>query len=174
MASHSETRGSVLSIIDIKAHREGAIGGLIGAAGIAIWYLIADTLAGHPFFTPSVLGSTVLVLLSGSGLGAVQIEPVSASLVLMFSVAHGATFIVIGAAVARLLKERERGDNYRLGVMILLTFFVAWFIFMNMIVAGVVMDALNITDILIANLIAVVAMGTYFSTSLLDSIINEY
>lgn len=162
MASDSETQASALSIIDVEAFREGAVGGVIGAAGIAVWFFIADTLAGQPFFTPSVLGSTVLALLSGAGLGAVQISPVSASLVLMFSVAHGATFIVIGVAVARLLKERGRGENYRIGVMILLTFFIAWFIFMNMVVAGVVMGALNITDILIANLIAVGAMGAYF------------
>ncbi len=162
MASHSETRRSALSIIDVEACREGAVGGIIGAVGIAVWFFIADMLAGHPFFTPSVLGSTVVALLSGAGLGAVQISPVSGSLVLMFSVAHGGTFIVIGAAVARLLKERARGEAYRIGVMILLTFFVAWFIFMNMVVAGVVTGALSITDILIANLIAVVAMAAWF------------
>ncbi|MBT3350896.1 MAG: hypothetical protein HOC91_03345 [Nitrospinaceae bacterium] len=162
MASNTETQASALSNFDVEAYREGAIGGIIGAVGIAVWFFIADMLAGQPFFTPSVLGSTVLALLSGAGLGAVQLSPVSASLVLMFSVAHGGTFIVIGAGVARLLKERGRGEGYQIGVMILLTFFIAWFIFMNMIVAGVVMGALNITDILIANLIAIVAMGTYF------------
>lgn len=162
MASHSEAQASALSIIDAEAFREGAIGGIIGAVGIAVWFFIADILAGQPFFTPSVLGSTVIALLSGSGLGAVQVSPVSFGMVLMFSVAHGATFIVIGAGVARLLKERGRGESYRLGVMILLTIFVAWFIFMNMIVAGVVTGTLSITDILIANLIAVVAMGVYF------------
>ena len=37
--------------------REGFIAGLIGAGAVALWFLIVDTIAGRPFFTPAMLGS---------------------------------------------------------------------------------------------------------------------
>src|SRR6266699_2506500 len=39
--------------------REGFIAGLIGAAAVALWFLIVDVIAGRPFFTPAMLGSAV-------------------------------------------------------------------------------------------------------------------
>ena len=32
---------------------------LLGATGVAVWFLIVDTIAGQPFFTPRVLGEAV-------------------------------------------------------------------------------------------------------------------
>jgi hypothetical protein len=48
----AETRHSVIS--------EGTDVGIIGALAIAAWFLILDTIAGHPFQTPSLLGQVVL------------------------------------------------------------------------------------------------------------------
>ncbi len=107
----------------------------------------------------------MLAVLRGGGLTSPHLIPASFGMVVMFSVLHGAAFVAIGAGIARLIREAGRSEGYRLGVNILLIFFVAWFIFMNMIVAGVVMGALQITDILIANLVAVVSMGLYFRGS---------
>jgi hypothetical protein len=39
---------------------EGTDVGLIGGAVIAVWFLVLDTIAGHPFQTPSLLGQVVL------------------------------------------------------------------------------------------------------------------
>ncbi|HEV8144266.1 MAG TPA: hypothetical protein VGQ77_15500, partial [Methylomirabilota bacterium] len=39
--------------------REGTIAGLLGAATVAIWFLIFDVLRGKPFLTPALLGSAV-------------------------------------------------------------------------------------------------------------------
>src|SRR2546428_14123165 len=41
--------------------REGFIAGLIGAAAVALWFLIVDVIAGRPFFTPAMLGSAVFL-----------------------------------------------------------------------------------------------------------------
>ena len=38
---------------------EGFIAGLIGAAAVALWFLVVDVIAGRPFFTPAMLGSAV-------------------------------------------------------------------------------------------------------------------
>jgi hypothetical protein len=40
---------------------EGTDVGLIGGAVIAVWFLLLDTIAGHPFQTPSLLGQVVLL-----------------------------------------------------------------------------------------------------------------
>ena len=39
--------------------REGFWAGCIGAAAVAVWFLIVDTVNGRPFFTPAMLGSAV-------------------------------------------------------------------------------------------------------------------
>jgi hypothetical protein len=39
--------------------REGIITGALGATGVAVWFLIVDTIAGQPFFTPRTLGESV-------------------------------------------------------------------------------------------------------------------
>jgi len=39
---------------------EGTDVGLIGGLVVAAWFLMLDTLAGHPFQTPSLLGQMVI------------------------------------------------------------------------------------------------------------------
>ena len=39
--------------------REGFLAGLIGAAAVAVWFLLIDVLAGQPFYTPAMLGSAL-------------------------------------------------------------------------------------------------------------------
>src|SRR5437879_13643119 len=53
--------------------REGFIAGCIGAAIVAVWFLIIDSINGHPFFTPAMLGSAVFW--GASGTSAVVMEP---------------------------------------------------------------------------------------------------
>ena len=40
---------------------EGTDVGIIGGLAVALWFLILDTIAGHPFLTPSLLGQVVLI-----------------------------------------------------------------------------------------------------------------
>ena len=42
-----------------KLFREGMLAGCVGGATMALWFFILDTLAGHPFHTPSVLGTSL-------------------------------------------------------------------------------------------------------------------
>jgi len=39
--------------------REGFIAGCIGAAAVAIWFLVVDAINGQALFTPAMLGSAV-------------------------------------------------------------------------------------------------------------------
>ena len=39
--------------------REGVVGGLIGAAVVALWFLLFDLARGKPLLTPALLGAAV-------------------------------------------------------------------------------------------------------------------
>jgi hypothetical protein len=47
-----DSRHSVLS--------EGTDVGIVGGLAVALWFFVLDTIAGHPFQTPSLLGQVVL------------------------------------------------------------------------------------------------------------------
>src|SRR5882724_10678024 len=42
-----------------RLYQEGMIAGVIGAIAVAVWFLLLDTAAGHPFYTPTVLGTAI-------------------------------------------------------------------------------------------------------------------
>lgn len=63
-----------------KVYEEGIVAGLIGAATIAIWFLILDTIQGRPLYTPTVLG--IALFRGGAALAAPESLPVSFEMVL--------------------------------------------------------------------------------------------
>ena len=71
--------------------REGTIAGIIGASSVALWFLMVDSIAGRPFFTPAVLGASLFDLL-GAGFGGRGL----ATHVAAYTVLHFAAFIAIG------------------------------------------------------------------------------
>jgi len=38
-----------------RLYQEGMIAGVIGAIAVAVWFLLLDTAAGRPLYTPTVL-----------------------------------------------------------------------------------------------------------------------
>src|SRR5215475_13348300 len=43
----------------IKLSQEGIIAGTCGAATITLWFLLIDVWAGHPLYTPNMLGTAL-------------------------------------------------------------------------------------------------------------------
>ena len=81
-----------------KIYEEGIVAGLIGAATIAIWFLILDTIKGRPLYTPTVLGTALFR--GGAGLATPESLPVSFDIVVLFTWVHVLVFVVIGGAAA--------------------------------------------------------------------------
>ncbi len=163
MTGHSEAQAAGFPYVDPLVLREGIISGVTGAVSIAVWFLIADSIQGRPLYTPSVLGTVLIALLKGgAGLSSAQSVPVSFGMVLMFSVIHGVSFVSIGLLGAWLLHLAERDASYVFNVVFLLVFLAFVLTFLNMVLAGVVLNALSITDIMIAHLLAVATMGGYY------------
>src|SRR5918996_5716212 len=93
-----------------NVYEEGIVAGLIGAATIAIWFLILDAIEGRPFYTPTVLATALFR--GGAGLASPEHLPPSFELVLWFTWVHVLVFIVIGGAASGLLRLAARDPNF--------------------------------------------------------------
>jgi hypothetical protein len=146
---------------DLTPFADGTIAGLIGAATIALWFLVVDTLRGRPLYTPSLLGTA---LFGGrDALASAESHPISPLMVLLFTLAHGLIFIVIGQIAARLVRLAEKNANYGFGIILFLVFFLSGFFFVSIVFEAELLRALTWPAVLAGNLLAVAAMAIYFA-----------
>src|SRR6266702_957416 len=82
--------------------REGFIAGLIGAGAVALWFLIVDTIAGRPFFTPAMLGSAVFWGVHDPALVVIEY-----SRIIGYTMIHVSAFLIVGTIAAVLAAEVE-------------------------------------------------------------------
>ncbi len=82
--------------------REGFIAGLIGAAAVALWFLVVDVIAGRPFFTPAMLGSAVFW-----GVHDPAQVVIEYSRIIGYTMIHVSAFIIVGTISAVLAAEVE-------------------------------------------------------------------
>jgi len=140
-------------------YQEGLVAGLVGAATIALWFLILDSLSGRPLYTPTVLGTALFR--RGGTTPLSEIRP-NLEMVLMFTWVHGLVFVAIGGIVARLLALAERQPSVGFGILMLFVFFEFGFIVAAMFFAEPILHALAWPAVLVANILAAAAMGGYF------------
>ena len=140
-------------------YQEGLVAGLVGAATIALWFLILDSLSGRPLYTPTVLGTALFR--RGGTTPLSEILP-NLEMVLMFTWVHGLVFVAIGGIVARLLALAERQPSVGFGILMLFVFFEFGFIVAAMFFAEPILHALAWPAVLVANILAAAAMGGYF------------
>ena len=143
-----------------RIYDEGIVAGLIGAATIAIWFLILDMIQGRPLYTPTVLGTALFR--GGAGLASPESLRPSFELVLWFTWVHVLVFVVIGGAAAGLLRLAERDPNFGFGILFLLVVVMFGFIGGSLAFAEEVLHTLAWPTILIGNLLAAGAMAWYF------------
>jgi hypothetical protein len=139
---------------------EGIVAGVIGAATVAVWFLILDAIRGRPLYTPTVLGTALFR--RGAGLESPETLPVSLEMVVMFTWVHGLVFAAIGGLASRLLGMAERNPSLGFGVLLLFVVFEAGFTVTAMLFAQPVLKALTWPAVLVANLLAAAAMGLWF------------
>jgi len=144
MESHSPTR-------------EGIVAGTIGASSVALWFLMVDSIAGRPFFTPAILGASLFDLLGGGFGGHGLAVHVAA-----YTVIHFAAFIVIGIIAATAMNVLDRRPSLLFG-------FAALFFVFELCVIGVVallsrsplFGTIAWYQLGAANLLAAYCMGRY-------------
>jgi hypothetical protein len=145
MASHS------------RYFREGVIAGLIGAALVAVWFLIYDAARGRPFRTPSLLGAATF-----EGVTNPAAVPTAAHLVVPYTVLHGVVFALIGVLIAYLIVSAQREPSRVMMLFIALMCFEVFFLALVTWLAHPVLDELGWWAILMANALAAAGMLVYF------------
>ncbi|MGH7846316.1 MAG: hypothetical protein ACREQW_14255 [Candidatus Binatia bacterium] len=139
---------------------EGIIAGFIGAATIAIWFLILDTINGRPLYTPSLLGTALFH--RGGWPAPPENIPVSLEMALMYTWVHFLVFCILGGFASRLLGLAEENVNFGFGILLLFIVFEFGFIGVALVLAEAVLRALAWPAVLIGNLLAAASMGGYF------------
>jgi hypothetical protein len=155
VAAGSTTSGAA------DVYTEGIRAGLLGAATIAVWFLILDSIEGRPLYTPNLLGT---VLFHGSeGLPAPPAAlPLSSETVVSFTWIHVLAFLLIGVGAARLLAVAERHPNAGFGIVLLFVVVQCGFFVACMLFAEPVLHALAWPAVLVGNLLAAAVMVASF------------
>jgi hypothetical protein len=135
---------------------EGLVAGLIGAAAVAVWFLIVDAIAGRPFFTPAMLGSALFW-----GRADPQTVDISYATVIGYSMVHVMAFLVVGLVAAALAALVERFPTAAFLTVFLFAVFEVGFYIVVALVAQPLLGALAWVNVASGNLLAAVGMGLY-------------
>jgi hypothetical protein len=136
--------------------REGVIAGVLGATGVALWFLIVDTIAGQPFFTPRVLGEAVKTVVAPDNAASGFV------IVALYTVFHYAVFILAGIATVALIHGSAKHIGFLAGmVMLFVAFEVAFYGFVLMLQLATPLEGLSWFQVGAANLVAAALMGRY-------------
>jgi hypothetical protein len=93
--------------------REGIITGVLGASAVAVWFFVADLIAGNPLYTPYSLGS---VLQGFFGAEAPASMPLT---ILLYTIFHYLAFIGVGLIFSAIFNAAEREPALLAGFLIL-------------------------------------------------------
>ena len=136
--------------------REGIVTGIIGATAVALWFLIVDTVAGHPLYTPHVLGAGVFGVL-GPPAGESM-----ATYVIAYTIFHYVVFILAGIVLAAILWGSESNPALLAGLAVFIVVFqVGFFGFTALLSQWRALGDLAWYQVGAANLVALVLMGAY-------------
>ncbi|HTY79732.1 MAG TPA: hypothetical protein VMI34_18045 [Candidatus Bathyarchaeia archaeon] len=138
--------------------REGLKAGLLGAAAVALWFLLYDAAAGVPLRTPSLLGAALF-----HGLRDPSALVISWPLVLEYTLFHGGAFIAFGWLAAGLLALADRDPRLLFAFIMLFCCFEVFAFAMIAVIAQRLFETLAWWTILAGNLIAsIVMLGCFF------------
>lgn len=127
--------------------------GLVGAAAVAVWFLVVDVLRGQPLLTPAALGSALLGHTGGAG--TVAVTP---GVVAFYTVVHLGLFTVAGFAFEVAADRLERAPS--LWYLAVMAFIVLDAVFLPAaaLLGMWILGTLSIWAVAVANLLAVIGM----------------
>jgi hypothetical protein len=139
-----------------KVVREGIVCGMVGAAVVAVWFLVFDVLRGQPFFTPAALGSALFL-----GSGTVEAVSVEAATIIGYSLVHIVAFAVTGFFAAVIVTAADDAPPLIIGAVMFFAVFEAFFMGLLALVAEFLLGPMAWWTIAVGNVMAAVAMGWY-------------
>jgi hypothetical protein len=134
---------------------EGTDVGLIGGIAVAVWFLILDTIAGHPFQTPSLLGQMVI-------LGDRTPDPqLTFGAILLYTAFHFIVFALIGIGLVALVHWAQDNPVVRYALLPVFLVFEVLFYGFLMILSERTDELFPFWAVISANTLAAVSMGYY-------------
>ncbi|MBI4541822.1 MAG: hypothetical protein HY705_02195 [Gemmatimonadetes bacterium] len=143
-----------------SAIREGILTGLVGAAALALWFLIVDVLAGRPFHTPAALGAG---LFRGVRAAEAAAMPEGApALVAGYTVFHALVFVAAGVILSHVVAmvEHEPAIILLAGFALFVFFEFSYFVFALVFVQRVLAE-ISWPALLVGNAVAAFSMGGF-------------
>ena len=135
---------------------EGTDVGIIGGLVVAIWFLILDTLAGHPLQTPSMLGQVVLFGDSSPDPRGVVFGPF-----LLYTAFHFLIFVLIGMGLVALVHWGIANPVVRYALLpVFLAFEVLFYGLLEVLSEGT-NELFPFWAVVTANTLAAICMGAY-------------
>ena len=143
--------------MDVKRiFREGLVAGLIGAAAIALWFLIGDTIAREALYTPSMVGSALFWGLRDPAQVQISFQAVAG-----YTMVHVLAFVVVGMIAAAFACQAERFPSTLFVAAVFFAAFEFGFYVVIAVLAQPLLGALAWWNVAIGNAIAAVGMGYY-------------
>lgn len=136
---------------------EATDAGFLGAAAVAVWFLVHDSLRGRPLLTPSVLGQ--LFLLGNQHPSTTSID---FGAMIMYTVAHFLAFLLFGLLLALLFRVCVQEPVARFALLVLFAVFEFCFYVVVNVVSSEVGALFPLWTVAGANLLAAGVMGAYF------------
>ncbi len=135
---------------------EGIDVGIIGALAVAIWFLIHETIAGHPFQTPSLLGQVVLF-----GDSTPDTSRVVFGAILVYTAFHFAAFALLGMGLVALVHWGEREPVVRFALLPVFLVFEVLFYGLLEVFSERTNELFPFWAVLVANTLAALCMGAF-------------
>jgi hypothetical protein len=139
----------------------GLASGILGAASVALFFLLLDFRAGKPLWTPTTLGAALFrgEMLSSSA----PIEPV---LVAGYSAVHGLVFLGFGLIAAFYLTTMAQALSVRRAVVLGVALFLAFelsFVIFALLFERQLLDELGAGWVALANALAAAVMAGFLA-----------
>lgn len=136
--------------------REGFISGIIGAAVVAVWFLITDMVQGRPLVTPSVLGQVLLFQNSAPIVSSAEPAPV-----LAYTLFHLGAFVIFGILLTQVIHLAMSSPLARFGLLVIAVCFELLFVFMTYALFHQTSYLFPWWSVLAANTLSLAGMGIY-------------
>ncbi len=135
---------------------DGLYAGVIGASIVALWFLIVDTIAGHAFHTPTLLGTLLI-----RGVDEVGKTAVDAPMVAAYTAIHVVVFVAVGIVASYLITLFDRYPAAGIALIFLFAFFEVGFFVVSAALGGGLLGRLGPWSVGAANLLSAAGMAAY-------------
>jgi hypothetical protein len=135
---------------------DGVFAGLIGASGVALWFLAVDAVLREPLYTPSLVGSALL-----RGVSPASAPPIDLTMVAAFTAVHSFLFIVFGIAASWAVDQFRRTPDMPLITIATFIALEGGFVIATKLLVPELAEAIGHGFIVGGNAFAALAMGLY-------------